>query len=89
LQYARLLLRIGGLCLRHPGAIPLAVSAAWRFRARRWYRRPPFLPLPPREYMAWRMETAYGSADALPSRSELVRYLRWTRASLNARRSEE
>jgi hypothetical protein len=25
-----------------------------------WYRRLPFLPLPPRPYLAWRLQTAYG-----------------------------
>jgi hypothetical protein len=89
MHYARLLLRIGGVCLRHPGTIGPALAAAWRFRARGWYRRPPFLPLPPGRYMAWRMDTAYGAEDALPSRAELERYLRWTRHSLHARRSQE
>ncbi|MBI2615958.1 MAG: hypothetical protein HYW52_09835, partial [Gemmatimonadetes bacterium] len=26
----------------------------WAFRARQWYRRPPFLPLPPAAYIRWR-----------------------------------
>ena len=25
-----------------------------------WYRKPPFLPLPPRIYVHWRLRTAYG-----------------------------
>jgi hypothetical protein len=25
-----------------------------------WYRRPPFLPIPPRKYIQWRLRTAYG-----------------------------
>jgi hypothetical protein len=28
----------------------------------RWYRRFPFLPVPPRPYLAWRFQTAYGLA---------------------------
>src|SRR5712671_1622534 len=27
------------------------VRLTWSFRARDWYRRPPFLPLPPRDYV--------------------------------------
>jgi hypothetical protein len=27
---------------------------------RDWYRRPPFLPLPPKDYVRWRWHTAYG-----------------------------
>jgi len=42
------------------------VRLAWSFRARDWWRRPPFLPLPPREYTRWRMFTAYGDEDAVP-----------------------
>jgi hypothetical protein len=71
-------LRVARLCLRHPGLIGPALGAAWRFRAAGWYRRFPFLPLPPRAYMAWRLDTAYGSADAEPAAAELRRYLRWT-----------
>jgi hypothetical protein len=27
--------------------------------------------------MKWRMETAYGDADAVPSMAEMERYVRW------------
>ena len=54
------------------------MGAAWAFRARDWYSKPPFLPLPPRSYMRWRMETAYGDPAAQPSLAELERYLVWT-----------
>lgn len=87
MRYAKLLLRIGGLCLRRPGAIPPAILAAWRFRARDWYRRPPFVPLPSRRYLAWRLETAYGTAAAVPPTAELERYLRWSRAAARAGRT--
>lgn len=58
--------------------IPHLVGAAWAFRAEGWYAKPPFLPVPPRSYMRWRMETAYGDADAKPTPAELERYLVWT-----------
>jgi len=70
--------KMAGLALRRPRTIPYMLSNAWAFRARDWYRRPPFLPVPPRSYMRWRMETAYGDAGAIPSDEELERYLRWT-----------
>lgn len=50
---------------------------AWRFRERGWYGRFPFLPTPSREYVRWRMYTAYGSSDAVPPAAEVVRYARW------------
>jgi hypothetical protein len=55
---------------------------AWSFRARDWYRRPPFLPLPPREYVRWRMVTAYGDPDAVPPLEDVVRFARWRRETM-------
>ena len=37
----------------------------------------PFLPLPDREYVRWRMLTAYGDENAIPPVSDVVRYARW------------
>jgi hypothetical protein len=51
----------------------------WAFRARDWYRRPPFLPLPPADYLRWRMYTAYGDEQALPSVEDIVRFATWRR----------
>jgi hypothetical protein len=68
------------LALRAAVRPPLAVDllrVAWRFRSRSWYRRPPFLPLPAREYVQWRMYTAYGDADAIPPVDDVVKYARW------------
>ena len=62
--------------LRPPLARDL-LRVAWRFRARGWYRRFPFLPLPPREYVRWRMYTAYGDEEAVPPAEDVVRYARW------------
>ena len=67
-----------GIALRRPWIIPHVVGAAWAMRARRWYARAPFLPLPPRIYVDWRMETAYGDAHANPPADELARYLVWS-----------
>lgn len=53
------------------------VRVAWRFRRRAWWRRPPFLPVPARTYLRWRMYTAYGDADAIPRAAEILRYARW------------
>jgi hypothetical protein len=46
-------------------------------RALRWYSRPPFLPLPPRSYVDWRMETAYGHEGRAPTTEELERFVVW------------
>lgn len=68
------LARVG---LGRPSLVPHMVGAAWAFRARGWYRRPPFLPLPPADYWRWRMDTAYGNPEAVPPPEELERFLRW------------
>jgi hypothetical protein len=60
----------------------LAVDLArllWAFRARGWYLRPPFLPLPPAEYIRWRMFTAYADENAIPPLEDVVRFARWRR----------
>lgn len=71
-----------------PGLLVAMLRAAWRFRARGWWRRPPFLPLPPREYLEWRMHTAYGD-DGSPTGAELDRYLRWANDMYSTRRGRE
>lgn len=62
--------------LRPPLAADL-LRVAWRFRRRGWWHRPPFLPLPSRDYVRWRMYTAYGDYDAVPPASDVIRYARW------------
>jgi hypothetical protein len=59
------------------------VRLAWSSRARDWYRRAPFLPLPPREYVRWRMFTAYGDESALPPLEDVVRFARWRRETMH------
>jgi len=49
----------------------------------RWWSRPPFLPLPDRAYLRFRVETAYGTAT--PRVADVVRYLEWCRTSDRAR----
>ena len=45
--------------------------------ARGWFRRFPFLPLPAREYLRWRMYTAYGDEHVVPPAGDVIRYARW------------
>ena len=69
--------RMLGVAIKRPSLVPHLIGAAWAFRARGWYRSPPFLPLPSRDYLRWRMETAYGDPEAVPIADELERFLRW------------
>ncbi len=63
--------------LGRPRLLAGLLRAAWRFRARGWWKRPPFLPVPPREYLEWRMHTAYGDGGRAPRTDELDRYVHW------------
>jgi hypothetical protein len=66
-----------GRALHRPGLLASMARAAWRFRARGWWRRPPFLPVPPRDYVEWRLHTAYGDDGREPTAAELHGFLRW------------
>ncbi|HVZ49463.1 MAG TPA: hypothetical protein VG916_11810 [Gemmatimonadaceae bacterium] len=70
-------LRLALRAIAHPTLAVDLLRTAWRFRSRDWYRRFPFLPLPDRTYVAWRMYTAYGDRRAVPPVDDVVRYARW------------
>jgi hypothetical protein len=80
--------RLAALALRRPWLLPQLLSTAWAMRGLRWYSRAPFLPLPPRSYVEWRMETAYGHEGRAPTDAELERFVTWSaRMRRLARRS--
>ena len=69
-----------GLTIRAVTSPSLArdlLRVSWRFRSRRWFLKPPFLPVPSREYTRWRMYTAYGDEQAVPPLDDVIRYARW------------
>lgn len=78
MSWTRLLPELAMRSLRKPSLITALLTVAWRFRRRSWYRRPPFLPLPARDYIRWRMHTAYGDSNAVPPASDVERYALWT-----------
>ena len=77
MPWLRLLLTLVGHALLRPRLAVDLLRVAWRFRARGWHRRFPFLPLPAREYVQWRMHTAYGDHHAVPPAEDVERYARW------------
>lgn len=77
MRWPRLALLLFLRSLRDPSLAAALLRVAWRFRRRQWFRHAPFLPLPDRNYLRWRMLTAYGDADAVPPAEDVARYARW------------
>jgi len=76
---------VGRLALRalvNPRLAADLLRALWAFRRRDWWRRTPFLPLPDRDYLRWRMYTAYGDAGAVPPARDVIRFARWRRTTM-------
>jgi len=66
----------------HPRLALDLLKALWAFRRRRWWARAPFLPLPDRTYVRWRMYTAYGDENAVPPLEDAVRFAQWRRETM-------
>ncbi len=75
-MFASSILRV---VIRRPSLWPEAVRALIAFTPGGWWKRAPFVPVPRRAYLRWRMQTAYGSADAAPMAEDLIRFLEWRR----------
>ena len=65
--------------LRHPTLWPEALRTLIAFTPSGWWKQRPYLPVPRRAYLRWRMQTAYGSLDATPVPADVVHYLQWRR----------
>ena len=76
-SWTSLALRLSLRALINPRVALDLVTLAWAMRRRDWIRQPPFLPLPPSEYLRWRMYTAYGDEGAVPPAADVERYARW------------
>jgi hypothetical protein len=56
------------------------IRICWDFRNREWYCHFPFLPLPPKKYLQWRIETAYGDKSFRNLRwNDVKSFARWHR----------
>jgi hypothetical protein len=64
--------------LRHPSLWSVAVGQLVRMARPGWWHRAPFLPIPDRSYLAFRLETMYGTGTG-PAPDDVVTYLRWCR----------
>ncbi|MEI8391057.1 MAG: hypothetical protein WCG40_01020 [Actinomycetes bacterium] len=69
---------IGGLMLR-PHFWPIALRVGARMIPQKWWTRRPYLPVPRKDYLKFRLETQYGGHAPVANLPDVLRYLRWVR----------
>lgn len=74
------LVALAGAVLRRPDLWWTALRQLRVLARPGWWRRPPFLPVPDRGYLAFRLQTMYGDPDHRPAPADVVTYLEWCRA---------
>jgi hypothetical protein len=77
------MLQLTGRALLSPRLAVDLLRTAWAFRRRGWWRIAPFLPLPDRTYLRWRMYTAYGDEGAVPPVADVISFARWRRETMH------
>jgi hypothetical protein len=76
----RATVRILGLVLMRPFLWPVAIRTVVALASRGWWRRKPFMPLPPGDYLAFRLQTQYGGAGTSTLEpNDVLKYLQWLR----------
>jgi hypothetical protein len=82
----RVVMRVLMVVLARPTLWWVALRVGGRIVRSNWWRRPPFLPVPSRSYIRFRLETQYGTigsrelgAMAHTVAGDVLKYLRWVR----------
>ena len=83
LSWLALTLRLAARAAVRPRLAVDLLRTAWAFRRRHWWRAAPFLPVPDRDYLRWRMYTAYGNEDAIPPLEDVIGFARWRRETMH------
>lgn len=68
-----------GAVIVRPRLWVTALRQVRRMAPRGWYRRPPFVPVPDRAWLAFRLTTMYGDASHRPDAHAIVAWLEWAR----------
>ncbi len=71
------MIRVAIAVAMRPGLWLTAVRLVARTAAPRWWGHWPFLPVPPPEYLRFRLQTQYGSASQTIDPMDVVNYLVW------------
>ena len=66
--------------LSRPDLWLVALGTALSLVPRRWWARVPFLPVPDRAWLEFRLETAYGDPHAKLVAEDVISYLEWRRS---------
>ncbi len=72
--------------LAHPRLWPTAVRQWRRTTPPGWWRRRPFLPVPTRDYLQFRLVTQYGTVDHPVGAADVLNYLTWCQDQERSRR---
>ena len=80
--WAGLTLRLAVRAVLNPRLALDLLKTGWAFRRRAWLTTAPFLPLPDRTYLRWRMYTAYADEDAVPPVEDVIGFARWRRETM-------
>jgi hypothetical protein len=78
---------VAGLA-REPQLVPDAWRVGRALAPAGWWRRPPFLPLPDRAWIAFRLETAYGDPSATAPAEDLLAFLAWCGREVRAQSAD-
>lgn len=65
--------------MRHPSLWGTAIRQAMRLVPSKWWTRAPYLPVPSRSYLEFRLVTQYGDISHRPEAKDVLNYLRWCR----------
>jgi hypothetical protein len=73
------MIRVIAAVVAHPRLWPTAVRQGSRLVPNRWWTRAPYLPVPSRSYVRFRLLTQYGETPHRPEPDDVLNYLRWCR----------
>jgi hypothetical protein len=69
--------KVASAVVARPSLWGTALRMWARTTPRDWWRRRPFLPLPPADYVHFRLVTQYGAANAPVVAEDVLNYLTW------------
>jgi hypothetical protein len=70
---------VAGALIRRPDLWWTGLRQMRRLARPKWWKRPPFLPVPDRDYLQFRLVTQYGGDGGTATGTDLVQYLEWCR----------